>query len=145
MMRKLSVEWSWTSKGMDAWIRSAFGHGLFQFVSLHSIRSFCPNSHKQIYNYIVLHVLCRLLGNIYKSEIWSASVRRCSYSSPWVQEQNSTECANINYRTAWMEWKWASGRSKDIEMQLCLLAGNMQTEIIPNLLKHFILDRKSVV
>lgn len=28
-------------------------------------------------------------------------------------------------------------------MQLCLLAGNMQTEIIPNLLKHFIFPRHS--
>lgn len=28
-------------------------------------------------------------------------------------------------------------------MQLCLLAGNMQTEIIRNLLKHFIFSRHS--
>lgn len=42
-----------------------------------------------------------------------------------------------------MEMKRASGRSKGTEMQLRLLAGNMQTEIIPNLLKHFIFPRHS--
>lgn len=64
-MGKLSL---WNGHGLkrelDAWIHSAFGHGLSQFISLYSIKNICPNLHKQVYNYLLLHSLCHSLSNI---------------------------------------------------------------------------------
>lgn len=87
--------------------------------TVRKINSITARASIQMSEYFCIHRITH--SAIFKNQkVLSTPVRVGQYWSLQAQEQNNAEYTNINYKTAWMELKWASGRDKHIEMQLNL-------------------------
>lgn len=82
---------------------------------------------------------------IFKNQnISSASVWRGQYRSPWFKSEIELNIQIITARLLGQNW---SEQVEEISIlkrgSICLLAANVQTKIIPKVIKHFIFSRHS--